>query len=283
MGSKPSQAMLTHYINTLIHECREKAQQLQPHQVVTAIYIGGGTPTLLSDDLLHLLLSTVAKNFGTPPEYTVEAGRPDTLTITNMQLLRSYGVNRIAINAQTLKNRTLTAIGRGHSAEDFYRAFSQARDVGFTCINTDLIVGLPGEDNIDFQSSLEAILALKPENLTIHALSIKRASALNDLPDNPSIHMPATKDLASHGYTPYYLYRQKNTVNLLENVGYTLPNHACLYNIGMMSEVQTVLGIGAGAVSKYIEGDKITRVFNEKNPEVYLARRDSITPAPNGR
>jgi len=271
----PTQDELEAYTATLVAEMREKAAGLRTlGGRVSSIYIGGGTPTVLPDDLLTRLLNAAGENFApsNAVEYTVEAGRPDTLTPKNLRILRNHGVNRIAVNPQTLNDRTLTAIGRNHTAADFFRAFQEAREAGFPCMSADLITGLPNETVDDLTRSLELLLPLKPENLTIHALSVKRASQLNAarrLNDSVPLENPSL----GGDYAPYYLYRQKNTIGLLENVGYSLAGFECLYNIGMMSEVQTVLGIGAGAVSKYVTGEKISRKFNEKNPEVYVARR----------
>ncbi|MCL2605450.1 MAG: radical SAM protein [Defluviitaleaceae bacterium] len=318
IGQKPpTKDIIKLYVNTLIRECREKeAETRRLGGRIFSIYIGGGTPTILPDDLLSHLLDAVGECFGTPHEYTVEAGRPDTLTENNLRLMRSHGVNRIAVNPQTLNDHTLATIGRNHTTTNFFRAFSLARNAGFDCINVDLIAGLPGETDDDVERSLDDLLSLKPENITLHALSIKRASKMNEeritnafsavkkagnaaearttgaggdsgerlrlqerrIPKGfgPSSGIPSRAGitLASAGYSPYYLYRQKNTINLLENVGYSFPNRECLYNIGMMSEVQTILGIGAGAVSKYVQGTKISRTFNEKNPEIYVNRRN---------
>jgi oxygen-independent coproporphyrinogen-3 oxidase len=276
----PTREILQQYVNVLIRECREKEAEMRNKQAnASSVYIGGGTPTVLPADLLERLLYTVQECFGTPYEYTVEAGRPDTLNAENVKLMRKYGVNRIAVNPQTLNNQTLAAIGRSHTAEDFFRAFALAREAGFPCINTDLIAGLPNETTADVNKNIEKLLPLAPENITLHALSIKRASRLNQERQNyhgdlqPSLQPSLPTPITTNNYAPYYLYRQKNTYNLSENIGYSLPNHECLYNIGMMSEVQTILGIGAGAVSKYIEGSKISRIFNEKNTDVYMQRR----------
>ena len=275
MGEKqPTRDVLAQYVDILIRECREKGEEL--HRLngkPTSLYIGGGTPTVLPMDLLEKLLDALHTCFDIAPEYTVEAGRPDTLTKENLRLMRSAGVNRIAVNPQTLNDHTLAAIGRNHTAADFFRAFSLAREAGFPCINTDLIANLPGETALDLSHSLAALLPLAPENITVHTFSIKRASRLRQAQIDLHEKIIPTDVNIPAGYAPYYLYRQKNTAGLLENVGYSLQGFECLYNIGMMSEVQTILGIGAGAVSKYVAGEKITRVFNEKNPGVYMERR----------
>lgn len=296
-SQKPADADLqTRYSAALIGECFEKAKQAQAMgATISSIYIGGGTPTVLSENLLEKVLDAIGAAFGlltkSDIEYTVEAGRPDTLTPEKLSLLRRYGVNRIAVNPQTLNDRTLSTIGRGHTAADFFAAFEMARDAGFASINTDLIAGLPNETTGDMQRNMEALSKLSPENITIHTLALKRASQLKEnlranpvgLLDESDIHPPVAEMLncaadacAAMGLFPYYLYRQKNMVGLLENVGYSRPGHECLYNIGMMAEVQTILGIGAGAVSKFVdlENNKISREFNAKNPEIYIERRN---------
>jgi oxygen-independent coproporphyrinogen-3 oxidase len=295
MGHKPPKPeTLIQYVNALVRECREKeAEARRLGGAVTSIYIGGGTPTVLPDDLLARLLDAVGERFGAAHEYTVEAGRPDTLTPGNLRLLRKYGITRIAVNPQTLNDHTLAAIGRNHTAADFFRAFALARDAGFAIINADIIVGLPGESPDDVQRTLDGLLPLSPENITIHTLAIKRASIMNekraeatarlgqrpgsvrDTQGIPAILNRVHSACAAAGYSPYYLYRQKNTAGLLENTGYSQPGKECLYNIGMMAETQTILGIGAGAVSKYVEGTKISRVFNPKNPEIYVQKHSA--------
>ncbi|MCL1878553.1 MAG: coproporphyrinogen dehydrogenase HemZ [Defluviitaleaceae bacterium] len=314
-ADKPADAdFLARYVSAIIDEIREKVIYLRESGLrISSIYIGGGTPTFLPNALLEKMLFAARENFAEflmlDAEFTVEAGRPDTLTPTNLQILRRYGVNRIAVNPQTLNDAALAAIGRSHTAADFFRAFALARDAGFDCINTDLIAGLPGETDGDMRRNMDALAPLAPENITIHTLAIKRASHLKarqacigrrghlvvgDITSRSRIAFDACEQIgaknfgknsveaalsvaaescAAMGLSPYYLYRQKNMVGLFENVGYALPGRECLYNVGMMAEVQTILGIGAGAVSKFVRGAKISREFNAKNPEVFVARR----------
>jgi len=274
------------YIAKLIKEFPATVQRLRElGGVVSSIYIGGGTPTVLSEKLLEQLLDAVATSFHPQPglEFSVEAGRPDTFTQSKLTLLRRYGVNRIAVNPQTLNDNTLSIIGRKHTAADFFHAFNMARDAGFECINTDIIAGLPGETPDDMHRTMEGIAELSPENITVHTLAVKRASRLNAalesyvLPDAKTTETMlsiANATCQSAGLAPYYLYRQKNMVGMFENVGYSKPGHECLYNVGMMAETQTVLGIGAGAVSKFVDlaNNKISREFNVKNPEIYVER-----------
>jgi oxygen-independent coproporphyrinogen-3 oxidase len=278
MSDKPvSEDFSERYINALISECTKKSTN------VSSIYIGGGTPTFLSENLLERLLNAVCENFGGAIEFTAEAGRPDTLTLSKLKILRKYGVNRIAINPQTLNDRTLQTIGRKHTAEEFFTAFKLARETGFNCINTDLIAGLPDETPDDMIRSMEALSKLTPENITIHTLAVKRASRLNEeirtgesnlISKNvESMLSTAAEYCTKMNLSPYYLYRQKNMVGLFENTGYSLPSYECLYNVGMMAEVQTIIGIGAGAVSKFVDGTKITREFNLKNAELYVGQK----------
>jgi len=272
------------YVTAVIQECTTQAKRLKEvGGTVSSIYVGGGTPTSLNENLLEQLLEAVNKNFYTNNiEYTVEAGRPDTLTKAKLQLLRNYKVNRVAVNPQTLNDKTLKAIGRKHMACDFFKAFALARDTGFECINADIIAGLPGETVDNMRHTIEGVVELSPENITVHTLAIKRASRLNEtlgefaIPSATTIEEMlkiANKACTDSGLNPYYLYRQKNMVGMFENVGYSKPGYECLYNVGMMAETQTVLGVGAGAVSKFVADGKIIREFNVKNPEVYIQRK----------
>ncbi|MCL1863263.1 MAG: coproporphyrinogen dehydrogenase HemZ [Defluviitaleaceae bacterium] len=278
---KPAtEAFLTDYIHNLIAEIHQKAENN-----ISSVYIGGGTPTFLTENLLECLLNAVCQSFNqNDKEFTVEAGRPDTITADKLRILRKYGVNRIAINPQTLNDSTLQAIGRSHTAADFVNAFWLAREIGFGCINTDIIAGLPNETIDDMRRNMEVLAKLAPENITIHTLAIKRASRLNEELNSVGIGSHSTESMlsvasetcAGMGLFPYYLYRQKNTVGLLENVGYSLPTHECLYNVGMMAEVQSIIGIGAGAVTKNIVGSHISRKFNPKNPQIYIDRGEYL-------
>jgi oxygen-independent coproporphyrinogen-3 oxidase len=270
------------YVAAVTRECKTQGERLkQIGGAVSSIYIGGGTPTMLRGNLLEELLYAVADNFGHAAEYSVEAGRPDTVTKSKLEILRRYGVNRIAVNPQTLNDNTLQIIGRKHTAADFFRAFHLVRDAGFSWVNTDLIAGLPGETAWDMRRTMESIAKLSPENITVHTLAVKRASRLNEAKQNFILPNAQTTEemlavannaCTSSGLFPYYLYRQKNMVGMFENVGYSKPGYECLYNVGMMAETQTVLGVGAGAVSKFVNGGLITREFNPKNPEIYIQR-----------
>lgn len=243
---------------------------------VGAVYVGGGTPTTLDEEMLSKILPRL--NFGT--EFTVEAGRPDTVTESKLAVMKASGVTRVSVNPQTFSDETLSRIGRRHTASDFYRAFELARAFGFD-INVDLIAGLPGEDFSDFVRSLDLALGLRPENLTVHSLSLKRGAVLKE--GGASRRMDGAvkrmcdysiEKLISSGYEPYYMYRQKNIADGLENVGYALNGKQCRYNIDYMEETTTVLSAGAGAVTKYVYGDegRIERKSHAKGFEEYLRR-----------
>ena len=256
---------------------------------VKTVYIGGGTPTILDETQLDWLLSTVEKNIdpSTLLEYTLEAGRPDTITEGKMRIAMARGVNRISVNPQTLNNDVLRIIGRSHTAEDFLKAYDIARKSGIKIINTDVIAGLPGDNFSSFASSYDKIVSLRPENITVHTFSVKKAS--NFLKNSTHIYSIRGGDVgkcvdysqitAQHeGYQPYYMYRQKNTVGNYENVGFSLDGYKGFYNIYMMEEIHSIFACGAGAVSKFVDympkdGSPrvIERFFNPKYPYEYLS------------
>lgn len=259
------------------------------------VYFGGGTPTTLSAEQLSLLLRTVEANFdlSTVREYTVEAGRPDTVTADKLAALRAAGVGRVSINPQTLQPAVLAGIGRRHTVEQFYDAFDLARKAGFTNVNTDLIAGLPDDTYEGFADTLDGILRLSPESVTVHTLSMKRASniMLQHRPDyrveDDAVRMVglSAEALPQAGYRPYYLYRQSRTVGNQENVGWAKPGYEGLYNVYIMDETHTILACGAGGVSKLKKpnSDYLERIFNYKFPYEYntgleemLARKDAV-------
>ena len=256
---------------------------------VKTIYIGGGTPTILDEVQLEWLLSVVEENIDvtTVEEYTLEAGRPDTITEGKMRVAAAHGVNRISVNPQTLNDDVLRIIGRSHTSDDFLRAYDIARNSGIATINTDVIAGLPGDNFASFSSSYDRIIALHPENVTVHTFSVKKASdALKNFSHIYSVRggdvgkcVDYSQIKAQHeGYQPYYMYRQKNTVGNYENVGFCLDGKKGLYNIYMMEEIHSIFAAGAGAVSKFVdfapkngETRTIERFFNQKYPYEYLA------------
>lgn len=257
-------------IGKIREEIREKGYS------AGAAYVGGGTPTTLDEEMLSRILPLL--NFG--GEFTVEAGRPDTVTEGKLAVMKASGVTRVSVNPQTFSDETLLRIGRRHTVADFYRAFEAAKSFGFD-VNVDLIAGLPGETFDDFKRSLCLAAELRPENLTVHSLSLKRGAALKE--GGASRRMDggvkqmcdfSIEKLISSGYEPYYMYRQKNIADGLENTGYALPGKQCRYNIDYMEETTTVLSAGAGAVTKYVYGDegRIERKSHAKGFEEYLRR-----------
>ncbi len=245
------------------------------------VYFGGGTPTTLTAEQLHLLTETVAREFDLSHlrEYTVEAGRPDTVTREKLQVLKQAGVTRISINPQTLSDEVLQHIGRKHTVAQFYEAFELARKTGHGNINADLIAGLPTDTFDGFSHTLEQLLALSPESVTVHTLSMKRASNLSlqkradyRVADEAANMVALSAErLPAAGYQPYYLYRQSRTVGNQENVGWAKAGFESLYNVYIMDETHTILGCGAGAVSKLKRPhtDYLERIFNYKFPYEY--------------
>ena len=257
--------------------------------VLKNIYIGGGTPTSLNEAQLERLLQKVEELFRPDDtmEYTVEAGRPDTITAEKLRLLKQYGVNRISINPQTMNDKTLLAVGRRHTVEDIRRVFREARAAGHENINMDLILGLPGENAADVRHTMEEIERLNPDNVTVHTLAVKRASRLREELDQHDLttaeELEAMLDIAAEyaakmGMEPYYMYRQKNMVGNFENVGYCRPGKEGVYNVQIMEEKQTILAVGAGASTKTVDPatDRIERVFNVKSIEDYIGRIEEM-------
>ncbi len=288
-SSKRLLSLIPDYLERLLVEVRRTFKTISELGMnIKTVYIGGGTPTILTSDQLDLLLATIAEctDVSRLEEYTLEAGRPDTITEAKLAVAKLRGVGRISVNPQTLNDELLASIGRGHTAEDFFKAFRTARNVGIECINTDLIAGLPGDRFGIFSDSFEKILSLRPENITVHTFCIKRASDLlrtnNDLYSRyggdagKCVDYSQIKSIQA-GYKPYYMYRQKNTVGNYENVGFALDGYEGKYNIYMMEEIHSIFAAGAGAVTKLVkyggEGKKsyITRLFNPKYPYEYLA------------
>lgn len=254
-----------------------------------SIYIGGGTPTALTEKNLEVLLKSVNKNFDLTDlkEFTVEAGRPDTINPEKLKIIKNYKAGRISINPQSMKEETLKRIGRSHKPQDIERAFEMAKQTGFDVINADLIAGLPGENTEDFIDSMKRIIGLGPENITIHTLAVKRASKLKELDGDYNYHQGkkvremldfGADILNKAGYRPYYLYRLKQMAGNFENIGYALPGTENIYNIKIMDESQTILAMGAGGISKvwYPSEKRLERVPNVSNYELYIERIDEM-------
>ncbi len=255
---------------------------------VRTVYIGGGTPTVLDERQLDYLLGAIERmtDVGALEEYTLESGRPDTITAEKLAIARAHGVGRISVNPQTLCDDVLRGVGRSHDAATFYRAFELARASGIPVINTDLIAGLPGDKFATFSASFDKIMALRPENVTVHTFCVKKSAELRTAgADVYSMRGGDTGKCVDYsqiqciheGYIPYYMYRQKNTVGNFENVGFALPGYEGLYNIYMMEEVHSIFAAGACAVTKLVDyaprdGSPryIERLFNPKYPYEYL-------------
>ncbi len=247
---------------------------------VKAVYWGGGTPTTLDAEQLRRTLDRVAAAFALPAglEYTVEAGRPDTITREKLAVLQSAGVTRISLNPQTMDDRVLAAIGRRHSAQAVRSSYALAREHFGGQINMDLIAGLPEDSTAGFRASLEEVLSLAPENVTVHSLTRKRGADLNGMaleglpgPVVGEMLDCALARLPAEGYEPYYLYRQKFSAGGYENVGWAKEGTVCLYNVAMMEELCSVLSLGAGGATKrLLPGGKILRCFNKKYPYEYI-------------
>ncbi|MBE5778088.1 MAG: coproporphyrinogen dehydrogenase HemZ [Clostridiales bacterium] len=247
-----------------------------------AVYVGGGTPSALNEEQFSALMEKIMALYPDACEYTVEAGRPDTITRGKLETLKRLGVDRISINPQTMNDETLVRIGRDHTAAQTVEAFELAREMGFTNINMDVIAGLPGEGLEEFRHTMDEILRLKPDSLTVHTLAIKRSSRLNlekyPLPDaamTAEMVRMGEETASLLGMEPYYLYRQKYMAGQQQNVGYATPGNACLYNIDMMEETGSVIAVGAGAISKRVYSDRelrIERAPNVTNVTVYIDR-----------
>ena len=258
---------------------------------ITTIYWGGGTPTSLTAEQMDGLFAAMRESFPAMKrlrELTVEAGRPDTITPEKIEVMKKWNVDRICVNPQSFTQRTLDLIGRHHTVEETVETFRMARKMGMGNINMDLIIGLPNEGPDEFRHTLNELAKLMPESVTVHTLSFKRASRMTQNRDRyevagrdeiAAMMDMATRFVAEHGYVPYYLYRQKNMLGNLENVGYALEGRECLYNIVMMEDCQTIIALGCGAVSKVLfpkeadvdggESQKIERFPNPKEPSVY--------------
>ena len=278
-------SLIDGYLDRLCEDIRDTAEAIKALGLkISTLYIGGGTPTTLDEAQLHKLFSAIRDNIDVSglEEFTLEAGRPDTITEGKLREAKEAGVIRISINTQTFNDDVLEGIGRKHTSADFYRAFEAARASGIPHINTDLIAGLPGEGFLSFSCSVDRLVELRPDNITVHTLCIKNAADFSKI--KSEIYRKNVRDVTkcidysqiaakNAGYAPYYIYRQKNAVGNLENVGFALPGTEGKYNIYMMDELQTIFAVGAGAVSKLVslEKSKIKRIFEYKYPYEYLS------------
>lgn len=280
--------LIAPYLDVLCREIEETAALVrEAGKRVQSVYIGGGTPTTLTTEQLERLLHVLSESFDFSGlrEYTVEAGRPDTITPAKLRALKNAGVDRVSINPQSMNDVVLAAIGRKHTAQDVLRAYEEAREIGFSAINMDLIAGLTGDTADSFAKTIDTLIGLAPENITVHTLAIKRGADLTDKAaasaqrDTVSRMLDgAANALQRAGYGPYYLYRQKFTAGGFENVGWCKPDTECFYNVTMMEELQTILSLGAGGVSKRVDRDTgwIERTNNPKYPLEYIRAADRL-------
>lgn len=282
------------YLNALMKELDYLAEVYQG-RILDTVYIGGGTPTTLTAEQLDRLITKLKATFdftaGPVREFTVEAGRPDSITEDKLRVLYRHGVSRISINPQTMNEETLKLIGRHHTIEDVIAAFHLARDVGFDNINMDFILGLPGEvqtagDYSKIEHTMQEMLKLQPDSITIHSMAIKRAAGMHDFleahPEIHSINTPEMMEIAARaakqvGMEPYYLYRQKNMAGNFENIGYAKPGKFGIYNILIMEEQQSIAAAGAGTISKVVPTEgRIVRCDNVKDVPLYIEKIDDI-------
>ncbi|MBR2666982.1 MAG: coproporphyrinogen dehydrogenase HemZ [Oscillospiraceae bacterium] len=274
------------FLTALLSEIEAAGEALRrAGKTVRTLYIGGGTPTTLTAAQLDQLLAALEASFDLSgcTERTVEAGRPDTVTEEKLAVMVRRGVDRVSVNPQTMQDAVLAAIGRRHTVADVERAVAMTREAGLPCLNMDLIAGLPGDSEAGFDASLDRLLELRPENITIHTLALKRGSQLTleqtPLPEASAVAAMldgADAKLRAAGYVPYYLYRQKFMSGGFENVGWALPGYENLYNICMMEELHTILSVGGGGVTKLVSPGRIRRVCNPKYPYEYIERIDSL-------
>ena len=274
------------YLKALCQEIRALGERAEERKLNT-IYIGGGTPTTLEAEQLFELLDTIQKSFSFEylQEFTIEAGRPDSITREKLEVMRRFPVTRISVNPQTMQQKTLDLVGRKHTVQDVKDIFHAARELGFDNINMDLIAGLPQDSCEGFRRSLEGVLEMEPENITVHTLALKKGSALMErggsLPSGAEVAEMldfSREILIQRGYRPYYLYRQKYMSGALENVGWAKPGTENLYNIIMMEELQTVVSVGGGGVTKLVDhaAGRIVRLPNPKYPHDYLTLREKV-------
>ncbi len=282
--------LISPYVDLLCEEIKRTAELTRSLGLrLETVYMGGGTPTTLEAEHLAKILSTVRQCFDLSNlrEFTVEAGRPDTITEAKLRAIIENGCDRLSVNPQTLNPRALESIGRKHTVEDFYQSFELSRKAGFKHINTDLIAGLPLDTPHSFAETVSGILKLAPESITIHTLSMKRSSQLTS--DNMKLLREDAKAVSEmlrngysalyeNGYIPYYLYRQSRMVGNMENIGWSKPGFEGLYNVYIMDETHSIFACGAGAVSKLRDPDSenIERIFNFKYPYEYNARFEEL-------
>ena len=284
----PKRKTLDRFMEVFFRDLEAVREAVQRYRFrVQNIYVGGGTPTSLPDEYFEAMLRRVFESFRSEDtvEFSVEAGRPDSMTPAKLETMMRCRVNRVSVNPQTMQARTLRRIGRNHTPEDILRMYAELRGAGKFCINMDVIVGLPGEDEADMTDTMEKLAALKPDDLTLHALALKKGSLLKmnlaetELPDDGTVRRMfdiALDGARRMGLIPYYLYRQGYQSGQLENVGCCRPGAESMYNIQIMEEHQTILGIGGAATSKIVDPEtfRLKSSFNPKEITVYLDKID---------
>lgn len=268
------------YLETIIYELESLKRELSKFNLST-IYIGGGTPSTLSNEEFEILLGYLNENFVHDDllEFTIEAGREDTLSYSKLKILKEYGVSRISLNPQSFKEETLNLIGRKQNNEELIKRYYEAIELGFDSINMDLIIGLPKEDLNDLENTLKKVKILQPNNLTVHTLAVKKGSKI----DEKNINLEDEKELVrnmmnmvmkfakENNYIPYYLYRQKQILGNMENIGFSKKRKECIYNITMMEEEENIVGIGMGSSSKFIKDNNL--ILNHRN---FMNMRDYL-------
>ncbi len=288
VGKDSAKQIIPVYLENLLKEIEFTSRLVKQAGIrIFSAYIGGGTPSTLSAEEIDLLLGTINKSFdmSSCKEFTFEAGRPDTITDEKLKAILGNGIDRISINPQTMSDKLLKDIGRCHTAKDIITAFEAARKIGFKNINMDLIAGLPNDNLEGFRATIDEILKLDPESITVHTLAYKRSSDLDYREGlfNDGVRAEAMVELSNdslihNGYIPYYMYRQAKSVGNLENVGFSKPGYESFYNVFMMEECHSIMACGAGAVTKLKDphGNEIKRIFNFKYPYEYNSRFDEL-------
>ena len=273
-------ALVEPYLAALFDEIEQAGAMVRSLGLhIKSFYMGGGTPTTLTVEQMDRLLTRLERSFDftSLAESTIEAGRPDTIDPEKLAVLRAHGVTRVSVNPQTMEDRVLAAIGRRHTADDIRRAMREVMAAGFPHVNMDLIAGLPEDTPEGFRRSLDEVLSMGADNITVHTLSLKKGSRItlegSRIPSADEVAEMldyADPTLRKHGFEPYYLYRQKYMSGSFENVGWTRPGGEGLYNIYIMEELHSILSLGAGGSTKMVGGGLIRRAFNAKYPREYI-------------
>ncbi|NLD86773.1 MAG: coproporphyrinogen dehydrogenase HemZ [Clostridiales bacterium] len=296
-AGKNDEGKIEEYVQALCREIRESAEgSLFSGRTIKAVYIGGGTPAMLSPAQLIRVVAALKSAYNIPEgiEFTIEAGRPDAITKEKLHAIKLVEADRLSVNPQTTDDEVLIKIGRHHTSKEIVDTYHEAKKVGFGSINMDIIAGLPlkNEDDDGLESfcrTIDDVVSLAPENITVHTFALKRGSFLNEyhlsIPDSETVYKMleyAEENLKAQGYEPYYLYRQKYMTGNMENIGWTKRGYESLYNICMMEELCDIISFGAGGVSKLTDGRKIKRITNHKYPKEYIYNIDEMIKRKRG-